>query len=63
MLPSGEIVQAHKTFFSSFNYFQVLSESLIAYPNCTTVLMQLIYNPRTKETRTEITSDAEGCVS
>ncbi|CAR31484.3 uncharacterized protein CELE_F26C11.3 [Caenorhabditis elegans] len=46
MLPSGEIV---------------LSESLIAYPNCTTVLMQLIYNPRTKETRTEITSDAEGC--
>eukprot|EP00081_Caenorhabditis_elegans_P004505 NP_001129816.2 Uncharacterized protein CELE_F26C11.3 [Caenorhabditis elegans] len=61
MLPSGEIVQAHKTFFSSFNYFQVLSESLIAYPNCTTVLMQLIYNPRTKETRTEITSDAEGC--
>ncbi|EFP13143.1 hypothetical protein CRE_07706 [Caenorhabditis remanei] len=45
-LPSGEII---------------LSESLIAYTNCTTVLMQLIYNPRTNTTRTETTSDAEGC--
>ncbi|ULU03638.1 hypothetical protein L3Y34_016849 [Caenorhabditis briggsae] len=45
-LPSGEII---------------LSESLIAYKNCTTVLMQLIYNPKTNTTRTESTSDAEGC--
>ncbi|EFP13146.1 hypothetical protein CRE_07709 [Caenorhabditis remanei] len=45
-LPSGEII---------------LSESLIAYKNCTTVLMQLIYNPSTNTTRTETTSDAEGC--
>uniref|UniRef100_A0A1I7T7T0 Sushi domain-containing protein n=1 Tax=Caenorhabditis tropicalis TaxID=1561998 RepID=A0A1I7T7T0_9PELO len=48
LLPSGEII---------------LSESLIAYKNCTTVLMQLIYNPSTNATRTETTSDAQGCVS
>ncbi|CAP22256.1 Protein CBG00999 [Caenorhabditis briggsae] len=46
VLPSGEII---------------LSESLIAYKNCTTVLMQLIYNPTTNETRTETTTDAQGC--
>ncbi|KAF1763951.1 hypothetical protein GCK72_003897 [Caenorhabditis remanei] len=46
ILPSGEII---------------LSESLIAYNNCTTVLMKLIYNPKTNKTRTETTSDAEGC--
>ncbi|EFP09027.1 hypothetical protein CRE_22496 [Caenorhabditis remanei] len=46
ILPSGEII---------------LSESLIAYNNCTTALMQLIYNPKTNKTRTETTSDAEGC--
>ncbi|EGT34967.1 hypothetical protein CAEBREN_02457 [Caenorhabditis brenneri] len=45
-MPSGEII---------------ISESLTAYKNCTTVLMQLIYNPKTNTTRTETTSDAEGC--
>ncbi|KAF1764882.1 hypothetical protein GCK72_004833 [Caenorhabditis remanei] len=47
-LPSGEII---------------LSENLIAYTNCTTILMQLIFNPSTNQTRTETTSDAEGCKS
>ena len=43
--------------------FQILSESLIAYKNCTTVLMQLIFNPATNTTRTVTESDKDGCVS
>uniref|UniRef100_A0A8R1HHA8 Sushi domain-containing protein n=1 Tax=Caenorhabditis japonica TaxID=281687 RepID=A0A8R1HHA8_CAEJA len=46
VLPTGEII---------------LSEALISYQNCTTVLRQLIYNPSTNTTRTEVTTDPEGC--
>uniref|UniRef100_A0A8R1I7I3 Sushi domain-containing protein n=1 Tax=Caenorhabditis japonica TaxID=281687 RepID=A0A8R1I7I3_CAEJA len=46
LLPSGEIL---------------ISESLVTYDNCTTMLYQLIYNPQSNMTRTDTTSDPEGC--
>ncbi|CAI2316559.1 unnamed protein product [Caenorhabditis sp. 36 PRJEB53466] len=46
ILPSGDII---------------ISEALIAYENCTTVLLQLIYSPVTNTSRTDVTSDAQGC--
>lgn len=62
-LPSGEIVSGVHLPFSLVSWFQIISESLIAYQNCTTILRQLIWNPTTNATRTEVTTDAQGCVS